>query len=70
MFNSQGFKYAVPALLYAVHNNLIFVALLVIEPVTFELFNNLKIITAAVLFRVVRKPHTLGCSLGGWGLTQ
>ena len=28
MFNSQGFKYAVPALLYAVHNNLIFVALL------------------------------------------
>jgi UDP-sugar transporter A1/2/3 len=47
------FRYAVPAFLYAVHNNIIFIALMLIDPVTFELFNNLKVIMTAVVFRLM-----------------
>lgn len=45
--------YAVPAALYAVQNNIVFYALLFVDPPTFELFSNLKIVTTAVAARIV-----------------
>ena len=35
------------------HNNIIFAALLVIDPVLYQLFNNMKILTTAIVFRVL-----------------
>ena len=37
-------RYAVPAILYAVHNNFIFRGLPYLGPATYQLFNNLKIV--------------------------
>lgn len=48
----DSFKFAVPALLYAVHNNIIFVALELLSPVTYQLFNNIKIVTTGLVFRL------------------
>ena len=45
-------KFAVPAVLYAVHNNIIFIALELISPVTYQLFNNIKIVTTGLVFRL------------------
>lgn len=71
--------YAIPALLYAVQNVIVFYALLCIDAPTFELFSNLKIVTTAVLFRVVMKRRltrvqwvaivlmTIGTALGQLG---
>ena len=47
-----GLRYAVPALLYALHNNIIFVALRLINPVTYQLFNN-----ASYHFSCLKCPH-------------
>lgn len=44
--------YAVPAVLYVVHNNIIFIALELIGPTTYQLFNNLKIVTTGFVFRI------------------
>ena len=44
-------RYAVPAILYAVHNNFIFRGLKYLGPATYQLFNNLKIVTTGVVFR-------------------
>jgi len=56
----ESLKFAVPAVLYAVHNNIIFVALEMISPVTYQLFNNIKIVTTGLVFRVfLRRPLRL-----------
>lgn len=46
------FKFAVPAVLYAIHNNIIFIALGMISPVTYQLFNNIKIVATGLVFRI------------------
>ncbi|RHY27033.1 hypothetical protein DYB32_007100 [Aphanomyces invadans] len=45
--------FAIPALLYTIDNNLVFVILRFIDPATLSILWNLKIFTTAVLFRVV-----------------
>jgi hypothetical protein len=51
--------YCVPAIIYAVQNNLVFVALAFLPPPIFELFANLKIVTTAIVFRAtINKPMT------------
>jgi len=51
--------YSVPALLYAIQNNIVFLALLYLAPPTFELFSNLKIVTTAIVFYLaLRRPLT------------
>lgn len=53
----SSFKFAVPALLYALHNNIIFIALELLSPVTYQLFNNIKIVTTGMVFRIfLRRP--------------
>eukprot|EP01012_Entosiphon_sulcatum_P017225 TRINITY_DN22021_c0_g1_i1.p1 TRINITY_DN22021_c0_g1~~TRINITY_DN22021_c0_g1_i1.p1 ORF type:complete len:480 (-),score=72.74 TRINITY_DN22021_c0_g1_i1:20-1459(-) len=47
--------YSVPAALYVVDNNLFFVVVGLIGPVKFHLFNNLKVVVTAILFRVFLK---------------
>lgn len=47
--------YAVPSLLYAVDNNLNYVILRFLDPATLAVLWNLKILTTAVLFRLVLK---------------
>jgi len=55
IFDLSTLSYAVPALLYVVHNNIIFVALELIGPTTYQLFNNLKIVTTGFVFRIFLK---------------
>jgi len=51
------FKYAIPALLYAVHNNLVFLGLSYLDAPTYQLLNNIKIIVTGLLYRVfLAKP--------------
>ncbi|GAB5357859.1 hypothetical protein AAMO2058_000410900 [Amorphochlora amoebiformis] len=45
--------YSVPGLIYAVQNSLIFYALLYLEAPTFQVFASLKIVTTAILFRLI-----------------
>jgi len=49
--------YAVPSILYAIQNNLVFFALLYLAPPTFELFANLKIVTTALASWLVLKKR-------------
>lgn len=48
----QSLKFAVPAVLYALHNNIIFIALELLSPVTYQLYNNIKIVTTGLVFRL------------------
>jgi len=51
------FKYAIPALLYAVHNNLVFLGLSYLDAPTYQLLNNIKIIGTGLLYRIfLAKP--------------
>lgn len=53
-------KYAVPAFLYAVHNNMVFLGLEALDAPTFQLLNNLKIVIAGVLTRTfLRRPMSI-----------
>jgi len=45
--------FSVPGLIYAIQNSLVFYALCFLEPPTFQVFASLKIITTAILFRVI-----------------
>lgn len=50
-------KYAIPALLYAVHNNLVFLGLTYLNAPTYQLLNNIKIIGTGLLYRMfLKKP--------------
>ena len=54
---SNCLKYAIPGLLYAVSNVGNFIVLQYISSTQFQVFNNLKIVTTAVVFRVaLHKP--------------
>eukprot|EP00656_Telonema_subtile_P023488 TRINITY_DN2494_c0_g1_i2.p1 TRINITY_DN2494_c0_g1~~TRINITY_DN2494_c0_g1_i2.p1 ORF type:complete len:331 (-),score=84.15 TRINITY_DN2494_c0_g1_i2:162-1154(-) len=55
--DSNCFKYAIPALLYAVHNNLVFLGLTYLDAPTYQLLNNIKIIGTGLLYRIfLKKP--------------
>lgn len=51
----HSLRYAVPSVFYAIQNNLVFVALELLPAPTFQLLQNLKIITTAVVFRLFLK---------------
>lgn len=51
--------YLVPAVLYALNNNLAVYIQLQMDPATYQVLGNLKILTTAVLFRlIIKKPLT------------
>lgn len=53
-------RYAVPAALYAVHNNIVFLGLEALDAPTFQLLNNLKIVITGILTRTfLKRPMTL-----------
>lgn len=53
-------RYAVPAALYAVHNNMVFLGLEALDAPTFQLLNNLKIVIAGILTRTfLNRPMTI-----------
>jgi UDP-sugar transporter A1/2/3 len=49
LFSVDGVKVAVPALLYTIQNNLLYVALANLEPTTYQVGYQMKVITTAVL---------------------
>jgi len=55
--HSRRLPYALPAALYFAKNNLMFLGLAYLDPVSFQLLGNLKILTTTVLYRLVmRRP--------------
>jgi UDP-sugar transporter A1/2/3 len=48
--NRTTLLYAVPALIYALQNNLVFVALSYVDPTTYQILVNLKILTTGKIF--------------------
>ena len=51
----ETLKYSVPALLYFLDNNLLFVVLSLIDPPTFTLLNNIKVLITALLYQFFLK---------------
>jgi len=51
----QAWPYAVPALIYAINNNLAYYIQLHMDPASFQILSNMKIASTAVLYRVVMK---------------
>ena len=49
--------YPIPSLIYLVHNNVQFMTLKYVDPATYQILGNLKIVTTGVLFRVILKRH-------------
>mmetsp|Transcript_42015 Transcript_42015/g.50940 ORF Transcript_42015/g.50940 Transcript_42015/m.50940 type:complete len:372 (+) Transcript_42015:151-1266(+) len=47
--------YPIPSLIYLVHNNVQFMTLKYVDPSTYQILGNLKIVTTGVLFRVFLK---------------
>lgn len=47
--------YPIPSLIYLVHNNIQFLTLKYVDPSTYQILGNLKIVTTGVLFRVILK---------------
>jgi len=45
-------QYAIPALIYFVNNNLVFVILMYVNPTTFQLLSQLKTVFTGILFRI------------------
>ncbi|KAG9394576.1 Nucleotide-sugar transporter [Carpediemonas membranifera] len=54
------FLSAVPAILYAINNNLVFLILRYLEPALFQILSNFKIISTAVLMRFVLHKRFTG----------
>ena len=57
---SQLMLYALPGLLYSLNNNAAVLVLRFVDPISFQVLANFKIITTAVLYRVfiARRPYT------------
>ena len=45
--------YPIPSLIYLVHNNVQFMTLKYVDPATYQILGNLKIVTTGILFRVI-----------------
>jgi drug/metabolite transporter (DMT)-like permease len=52
-FFLNSLLYAVPALLYTIDNNIIFVILEYLDPATYSILWNTKIVSTAILFRII-----------------
>mmetsp|Transcript_4593 Transcript_4593/g.8363 ORF Transcript_4593/g.8363 Transcript_4593/m.8363 type:complete len:365 (+) Transcript_4593:41-1135(+) len=53
-FNLKDFlMYAVPGLTYAMQNSIVFSAIAILGPPTFQVFSNFKIVTTAILYRII-----------------
>ena len=44
-------RYPVPSIIYLVHNNLQFATLTYVDTSTYQIMNNLKIVTTGIVFR-------------------
>lgn len=51
----QAWPFAVPAIIYAVNNNLAYTIQLHMDPASFQILSNLKIATTALLYRLIMK---------------
>lgn len=51
----QAWPYAVPAVIYAINNNLVYYVQLHMDPASFQILGNMKIATTALLYRVIMK---------------
>lgn len=49
--------YPIPSLIYLVHNNVQFMTLKYVDPATYQILGNLKIVTTGILFRLILKRH-------------
>lgn len=58
-FFRRTLRYAFPAVLYVVHNFLIYVAHIYLSAPTYQLLNNIKIITTGMVYRVVLQRKLL-----------
>lgn len=59
-FDRNIFRYAVPALLYAIHNNLVFLGIEALDAPTYQLLNNIKIVVVGFVQRIfLRRPLTV-----------
>eukprot|EP00898_Chlorokybus_atmophyticus_P003500 jgi/Chlat1/4150/Chrsp27S00313 len=47
--------YPIPSLIYLVHNNVQFMTLQYVDPSTYQILGNLKIVTTGILFRLILK---------------
>ncbi|GJM99221.1 hypothetical protein PR202_ga16303 [Eleusine coracana subsp. coracana] len=47
--------YLVPSIIYLIHNNVQFATLTYVDPSTYQIMGNLKIVTTGILFRLVLK---------------
>lgn len=47
--------YLVPSVIYLIHNNVQFATLTYVDPSTYQIMGNLKIVTTGILFRLVLK---------------
>jgi solute carrier family 35 (UDP-sugar transporter), member A1/2/3 len=45
--------YLVPSVIYLIHNNVQFATLTYVDPSTYQIMGNLKIVTTGILFRCV-----------------
>jgi len=50
---TETLPFSIPALIYFVQNNLVFLALSYVDPTTYQVLVNLKILTTGILFRLV-----------------
>lgn len=55
---TESVQYAIPAIIYLFNNNIVFIILYFVDPATFQILSNMKIITTALLFRlcILKKP--------------
>ncbi|KAK8923424.1 CMP-sialic acid transporter 1 [Platanthera zijinensis] len=47
--------FVVPSVIYLVHNNVQFATLTYVDPLTYQIMGNLKIVTTGILFRLFLK---------------
>jgi len=53
-FNMKNFlMYMIPGLIYACQNSIVFTAIAILGPPTFQVFSNFKIVTTAILHRII-----------------
>ena len=49
--------YPIPSIIYLIHNNVQFLTLQYVDPSTYQILGNLKIVTTGLLFRIILKRH-------------
>ena len=49
--------FLVPSIIYWIHNNVQFLTLQLVDPATYQILGNMKIVTTGVLFWIILKRH-------------